>query len=128
MQKEYGELVIRARPLPSDSNPLGNAFGGWIMAQLDLAGVVLASKTTSNFVVTRSINEIMFEAPVKIGHLVSIYGKVKKIGNTSITVDLILTDSELQAKEQDEIVSVTASATYIAVDKETLKPIAINKP
>jgi acyl-CoA thioesterase YciA len=80
------DLVLRVMPMPADSNSNGDIFGGWIMAQVDLAGSVLPARIAKGRVVTVAVNEFVFKQAVSIGDLLSFYARVERIGRTSITV------------------------------------------
>ncbi len=109
--------VIRIIPMPADTNAHGTIFGGWVMAQVDLAGSVPATVRARGKVVTVSVNSFQFKQPVFVGDLVSFYADVVKIGRTSLTVDV-----EVYAQRQRfgaDVVKVTeAQLTYVAVDDE----------
>ncbi len=109
--------VIRIIPMPADTNAHGTIFGGWVMAQVDLAGSVPATVRARGKVVTVSVNSFQFRQPVFVGDLVSFYADVVKIGRTSLTVDV-----EVYAQRQrfgGDVVKVTeAQLTYVAVDDE----------
>ncbi|MCV5647700.1 acyl-CoA thioesterase, partial [Escherichia coli] len=78
------ELVLRVLPLPADANANGDIFGGWIMAQVDLAGSVLPARIAKGRIATVSVNQFIFKQPVSIGDLLSFYARVERIGRTSI--------------------------------------------
>jgi acyl-CoA thioesterase YciA len=115
--------TIRIIPMPADTNANGTIFGGWVMAQVDLAGSVPASERAMGRVVTVAVNSFLFKEPVFVGDLVSFYAKVTKTGRTSITVDV-----EVYAQRHrfgTEVVKVTeAVLTYVAID-ENHKPRAL---
>ncbi len=123
---EGHELVLRVIPLPADVNGNGDIFGGWLMAQVDLAGSVLPARVAKGRIATVAVNQFIFKQPVSIGDLVSFYARVERIGNTSITVHVIVTAERNPADLQ--VVKVTeASLTYVAIDREG-KPRAIPRP
>ena len=80
------ELVLRVMPLPADANANGDIFGGWIMAQVDLAGSVLPARIAKGRIATVAVNQFIFKQPVSVGDLLSFYARVERIGRTSITV------------------------------------------
>lgn len=83
-----GELLLRTSPMPSDTNANGDIFGGWIMSQMDIAGGMMAIEITGGRAVTIAVDAMKFIKPVKVGDVVCCYGKVAKVGNTSITIRL----------------------------------------
>jgi len=111
------ELVLRVMPLPADSNANGDIFGGWIMAQVDLAGAVLPARIARGRIATVAVNQFVFKQPVSIGDLLSFYAHVTRIGTTSITVHV-----EVYAERNPanlEVVKVTdANLTYVAIDRD----------
>ncbi len=111
------EPTLRVVPMPADSNPSGDIFGGWVMSQVDIAGSIPAIRTARGRVATVAVNSFVFRQPVMVGDLVSFYAEVIKIGRTSITVEV-----EVYAQrnpEREETVKVTeATLTYVAVDAQ----------
>ena len=111
------EPTLRVVPMPADSNPSGDIFGGWVMSQVDIAGSIPAIRTARGRVATVAVNSFVFRQPVMVGDLVSFYAEVIKIGRTSITVEV-----EVYAQrnpEKEETVKVTeATLTYVAVDAQ----------
>ena len=111
------ELVMRVLPMPADSNANGDIFGGWIMAQVDLAGSVLPVRIAKGRVTTVAVNQFVFKQPVSIGDLLSFYATVERVGNTSITVHVEVYAERNPADVQ--VVKVTeANLTYVAIDRD----------
>ena len=111
------ELVMRVMPMPADANANGDIFGGWIMAQVDLAGSVLPARITRGRVATVAVNEFIFKQPVSVGDLLSFYASVLRIGRTSVTVHVEVVAERNPANPQ--VVKVTeANLTYVAIDRE----------
>jgi acyl-CoA thioesterase YciA len=104
-------------------------FGGWIMAQVDIAGSLPAVKRANGRVATIAVNSFLFKEPVFVGDLLSFYAEVVKVGNTSITVhvEVYAERNRLDA----EVVKVTdATLTYVATDakrKPRVLPAAARK-
>lgn len=110
------EPTLRVVPMPSDVNPSGDIFGGWIMSQVDIAGAIPAVRLAKGRIVTVAVNSFVFKQPVLIGDLVSFYAEVVRVGRTSITVDV-----EVYAERglEREVVKVTeATLTYVAVGSD----------
>lgn len=108
-------LVMRVMPMPADANGNGDIFGGWIMAQVDLAGSALAGSIAKGRIATVAVNEFKFKQPVSVGDLLSFYAVLEHVGNTSLTVHV-----EVYARRnpaRPETVKVTdAHLTYVAID------------
>jgi acyl-CoA thioesterase YciA len=115
--------VLRVVPMPADTNYSGDIFGGWIMAQVDVAGSIPAIRLAHSRVATIAVNSFVFKQPVFVGDLVSFYADVVRVGRTSITVDVQV---YAQRKTLNEIVRVTeATLTYVAVDENRRpKPVS----
>jgi len=103
--------------MPADANVHGDVFGGWIMAQVDMAGALPAMRRANGRVATIAVNSFLFKHPVFVGDVLSFYAEVVRVGRTSITVFV-----EVYAQRNqmiDEIVKVTeATLTYVATDDE----------
>ena len=109
------QLVLRVMPMPADANGNGDIFGGWIMAQVDIAGAVLPARIAKGRIVTVAVNEFIFKQPVSISDLLSFYARVERIGRTSITVNVEVYAERNPADLQ--VVKVTeANLTYVAID------------
>jgi len=111
------ELVMRVMPMPKDANGNGDIFGGWIMAQVDLAGCVLPARVARGRVTTVAVNAFQFKNAVSVGDLLTFYARMERIGNTSMTVHV-----EVWAERRPSdpmLVKVTeANITYVAIDHE----------
>ncbi len=113
------ELVLKVIPMPADCNANGGIFGGWVMAQVDLAGSVQPARYTQGRLATVAVNEFVFKQPVRVGDILSFYSKVSRIGRTSITVKVEVYAERIQAQGQH--VKVTeATLTYVAIDQNGL--------
>ena len=109
------EPVLRVVPMPADANQHGDVFGGWIMAQVDIAGGILAARRANGRVATVAVTSFVFKQPVFVGDLLSFYGSIARTGRTSITIDVsVFTErSRLMA----EVAKVTeATLVYVATD------------
>ena len=118
MKIPEGKLpALRVVPMPADSNQNGDIFGGWIMAQVDVAGGTVAGRLARGRVATVAVNSFLFKQPVQIGDVVSFYADVVRVGNTSVTVNV-----EVYAERRPhdpEVVKVTeATLTYVAIDQQ----------
>ena len=112
-----GMPTLRVMPMPADANIHGDVFGGWIMAQVDIAGAIPAVRRANGRVGTVAVNSFVFKQPVFVGDLLSFYAKIMKTGRTSVTVNV-----EVYAERnrlQSEIVKVTeATLTYVATGED----------
>ena len=119
------ELVLKVITMPADSNVNGDIFGGWVMAQVDLAGSVIPARIAAGRIATVAVNQFIFKQPVKVGDLLSFYSEVERIGNTSITVKVEVYAQRM--RQPEPIIKVTeANLTYVAID-DFGKPRKIEK-
>ncbi len=109
------ELVLKVIPMPGDCNANGDIFGGWVMAQVDLAGSVVPARYVDGRMATVAVNQFIFKQPVRVGDILSFFSAVTRVGNTSITVQVEVFAERFRA--QGRYVKVTeASLTYVAID------------
>ena len=107
--------ALRVMPMPADANHNGDIFGGWIMAQVDIAGGSTAGRVARGRVATVAVNSFVFKQPVQIGDLLSFYADVVRIGKTSITVNVEVYAE--RGREETQVVKVTeATLTFVAID------------
>jgi acyl-CoA thioesterase YciA len=119
------ELVLKVIPMPADCNANGDIFGGWVMAQVDLAGSVIPARHTQGRMATVAVKEFIFKQPVRVGDILSFFSEVTHIGRTSITVKVEVFAERFRS--QGQYIKVTeASVTYVAID-ESGKPRPIPK-
>lgn len=110
------ELVLKVIPMPRDCNPSGDIFGGWVMAQVDLAGAVVPARYVGGRMATVAVNQFIFKQPVRVGDILSFFASVTRIGTTSITVQVEVFAESFRA--QGRYFKVTeASLTYVALDE-----------
>lgn len=114
------EPVLRMMPMPADMNGNGDIFGGWVMAQVDVAGAIPALRVARGRIATVAVNSFLFKQPISVGDLVSFYAQIVKIGRTSITVDV-----QVYAERNPMnpvVVKVTeAQLTYVAINEDGSK-------
>jgi acyl-CoA thioesterase YciA len=112
------EPVLRIVPMPADTNAHGTIFGGWVMAQVDIAGSIPAWERARGPVVTVAVNSFIFKEPVFVGDIVSFYARVMKVGRTSITVDVEVFANRGRTGTKQVVKVTEAQLTYVAVDEQ----------
>ncbi len=131
---ENEQPVLRIVPMPADTNAHGTIFGGWVMAQVDIAGSIPAWDRAQGPVVTVAVNSFVFKEPVFVGDVVSFYARVLKVGRTSITVDVEVFAQRGRSGTREAVKVTEAQLTYVAVDSsrrprnvppETNAPVAV---
>jgi acyl-CoA thioesterase YciA len=111
-----GDLIIRVLAMPSDTNPAGDIFGGWLLSQMDIAGGLVTKKIAQGRTVTVAIDSMNFHLPVFVGDTLCCYVKLVKQGKTSITVKI---ESWVNREYDDMRIKVTEGVfTYVAIDKD----------
>jgi acyl-CoA thioesterase YciA len=124
--------ILRTLAMPADTNPNGDVFGGWIMSQMDIAGGILAKETARSRMVTVAVDSFKFLRPVKVGDVVCCYGRVLRIGTTSIAIALeVWVKKVLPGKDEGwpRFKVTEAVFTYVAIDGAGRKqPIKIKLP
>lgn len=108
---EDRQLVLRVMPMPADANSNGDIFGGWIMAQMDLAGGNLALRRARGRAATVAVEAMTFISPVAVGDEVTIYGRIVSTGRTSMRI-------AVEAWKRDwhgETVTRVTSAVFVFV-------------
>ncbi|MCK9380573.1 MAG: acyl-CoA thioesterase [Sulfuritalea sp.] len=114
------EPVLRVMPMPADMNGNGDIFGGWVMAQCDVAGAIPAMRRARGRVATVAVQSFLFKQPISVGDIVSFYVEVIRVGRTSITVDVQVFAERHPANPV--VVKVTeAQLTYVAINDDGTK-------
>lgn len=116
------ELCYKVIPMPCDTNFNGDVFGGWVISQMDLAGVSLCSKLSYGRYVTISIDKMVFKKPIKVGNIVEIMGKINTIGNTSVLIDIYVETTNMSTGEKQKVTK--GIFKYVKID-ENQKPTKI---
>ena len=112
--------ALRLVPMPADLNLNGDVFGGWVMAQVDVAGAIPAMRRARGRVATVSVNSFLFKQPVSVGDIVSFYAQIVRIGQTSITVNVEVY-AERNYADLITVKVTEAQLTYVAIDSKGKK-------
>ncbi|MDP7640870.1 MAG: acyl-CoA thioesterase [Alphaproteobacteria bacterium] len=118
-QPPASEPALRVFAMPKDANANGDVFGGWVMAQMDLAGAVPAVERAGGRIATVAVNAMRFHQPISIGDLVTCYATVASTGTTSISVKV-----ETWAKRRltaHQIKVTEGMFVYVAIDENGVK-------
>jgi acyl-CoA thioesterase YciA len=108
------EPALRVVPMPADVNQHGDIFGGWIMAQVDVAGGIVAAQRARGRVATVAVNAFQFKEPVLVGDVVTFFADIVRTGRTSITVDVEVYATR-NPGELEHVKVTEATLTYVAV-------------
>src|SRR5271157_5154662 len=107
---------IRTIPMPADTNPNGDIFGGWLMAQMDLAGGNAAMRRARGRCVTVAVDGMIFHQPVSVGDEVSLYADILRIGRTSITIRVEAWRRSWADEAEHKVTEGTF--TFVAIDED----------
>ena len=110
------DVAIKTIAMPKDTNPSGDIFGGWIVSQMDLAGALVAQKYVKKRVTTVAIHEMSFHKPVHVGDEVTCFGRVEKVGNTSVTIHVEVWVNSPISEKNHKVTEGTF--VFVALDKE----------
>jgi len=108
--------TLRVVPMPADLNQNGDVFGGWVMAQVDVAGAIPAMRRARGRVATVSVNSFQFRQPVSVGDIVSFYAEIVHVGRTSMTVRVEVF-AERNYSDPMTVKVTQAELTYVAIDE-----------
>ena len=116
MQRPAGEPAIRTIAMPGDTNPAGDIFGGWLMAQMDLAAGNVAARRARGRCATISVDGFTFLKPFRVGDEVTVHAEIQSVGRTSIKLRV---SAWRRPRHEDERIQVTeAMFTFVAIDDE----------
>lgn len=125
MTGDVPEPVLRVVPRPGDINTNGHIFGGWVLAQMDIAGGIVAARVAQGPVATVAIEAMEFIEPILMQDLISVYAKVERIGRTSIAVRIEVIASRDRGAREAKVTH--ALFTFVALD-EHHRPRPIPRP
>lgn len=127
MMNDKRDPAIRITLLPRDTNSAGTIFGGVILSYIDMAGAIEAHRRTGmDRFVTVAMREVIFHKPVFVGDLVSFYAETVSIGNTSITIRVIV-ETERVSTSVEQVRVTEAEVVYVAVDGNRQKTKIVNR-
>ncbi|HOX17857.1 MAG TPA: acyl-CoA thioesterase [Spirochaetales bacterium] len=116
-----GQPALRMVPMPADVNINGDVFGGWIMAQADVAGGITARRIAGGRLATVAVTNFLFRQPVSVGDVVSFYARIIKVGTSSITVDVEVFAERHEGERFVHVRVTEAQLVYVAIDSEGRK-------
>lgn len=109
-----GQLMLQALTMPSDTNPSGDIYGGWLMTKMDLAGSIKAQAIAAGRVTTVAVGSMVFLRPIPVGSNVGFFVEVEEVGRSSIRT---LVEAWLMDPEGDEPLKVTEGEfVFVAID------------
>ncbi|HAY49417.1 acyl-CoA thioester hydrolase [Thalassospira profundimaris] len=107
---------VRAVAMPSDTNPSGDIFGGWLMSQMDLAAGTAAARRAKGRTATVFVDTMSFLRPVHVGDEVSFFTEIIHEGRTSLRINV---EAWRQTRFEETSEKVTEGVfTFVALDDE----------
>jgi len=119
IDQPQGTLALQTLSMPSDTNPSGDIFGGWLLSQMDIAGAILALEVAQGRVTTIAISSMKFLHPVPVGSLVSCYSILRSVGRTSIRVGIEVWIKDFKTHHRLKVTE--GEFVYVAIDGEGKK-------
>jgi acyl-CoA thioesterase YciA len=114
-----GTLTLQTITMPADTNPFGDIFGGWVMAQMDIAGAIHANEVALGRVTTVAVGSMQFMRPVPVGAIISCYTNTLHIGNTSINVNVEVWVKDFLTQKISQVTQ--GEYIYVAIDEQGQK-------
>lgn len=115
-------ISLKGRTYPTDLNPGGTAFGGWVMAKMDKAASIAVDDIIKSSAVTVTVSRINFLKPIHNGDIFTIYTEITAIGTSSMTIYVSVEVKDLDTNEEFEVTS--AEFKFVAIDKNG-KPVNV---
>jgi acyl-CoA thioesterase YciA len=117
-----GEPALRTLAMPADTNPSGDIFGGWLLAQMDLAGGLAAGRAAKGRVATVAVDAMTFHRPVKVGDEVAVWAELLGIGRTSLRFRISAWRRPREAEAHERV--TVATFTFVALNEDgTPRPV-----
>lgn len=113
--REYSDPVLRVVPSPRDINSNGHIFGGWVLAQMDVAGGITATKIARGAVATVAVDAMEFIHPILLGDIISIYAKIERRGRTSLGIKIEVVATRDHGQRHVKVTE--ALFTFVALDE-----------
>ena len=120
-----GELTVRTIAMPADTNANGDIFGGWVLAQMDIAGGIAGVDRARGRVVTLKVDTLIFIQPVRVGDVLCVYTEVEHVGRTSMRIHIEAWARRFMATRRDKVTDATF--TFVAVD-DNGRPRPVDPP
>ncbi|WP_193170515.1 acyl-CoA thioesterase [Nisaea nitritireducens] len=120
-RQPVGTLQVRTIAMPSDTNPSGDIFGGWVLSQMDIAGGTAAAQRAKSRVATVGVEAMSFHKPVRVGDILCCYASLEKQGTTSLTFRIEAWVIRAGTYQGDEVLVTEGHFTFVALDESGKK-------
>ncbi|WP_260580974.1 acyl-CoA thioesterase [Sphingopyxis sp. PET50] len=118
-----GAPAVRVTAMPANANVYGDIFGGWLMAQMDLAASSVASLHARGRAVTIAVEGMTFHRPVFVGDEVSVYARLRKVGRTSMQVAVEAWARDRHSEEANKVTEANFAFVAMGPDRRP-RPVA----
>ena len=125
-ERTKGQITTRTIAMPSDTNPSGDIFGGWVLSQMDMAAGITAGQRAQSRVVTVSVESMSFIRPVHVGDILGVYTDIERVGTTSIRIHVEAWVRRERIGSREKVTEATFK--FVALDNETNKPTPLPLP
>lgn len=113
-QSTFREPAIRITAMPADANPAGDIFGGWLMAHMDMAAGIVATRRCKGRAATVAVEAMKLLQPVRDGDEVSVYADLVQTGRTSMIIDVEAWRRDRTGSERTRVTQ--ARFIFVAID------------
>ncbi|MCW9043819.1 MAG: acyl-CoA thioesterase [Pseudopelagicola sp.] len=113
--KPAGEATLRTVATPADVNVNGDIFGGWVLAQMDVASGIVAAARAKGRVTTVAVDTMKFIRPVGVGDILCVWAWVERIGRSSMAIRIEAWAVRHGALNMEKVTE--AVFTYVAIDE-----------
>lgn len=120
-RQPVGTLQVRTIAMPSDTNPSGDIFGGWVLSQMDIAGGTAAAQWAKSRVATVGVEAMSFHKPVRVGDVLCCYARLEKQGTTSLSFHIEAWVIRAGTYQGDEVLVTEGDFTFVALDESGRK-------
>lgn len=122
IEQPEGELTLRTLAMPADVNVNGDIFGGWVLSQMDIAAGIIAGTRAGGRVTTVALDAMKFIRPVKVGDVLCIYGRIDRVGRTSMAIGIEAWVLRNRIGQREKVTE--AMFTFVAID-ENGRPMVV---
>ncbi len=123
MEQPSAEPVIRVTAMPTDLNPYGGVFGGWLISQMALGAASLVTRKTGGKAVVVGATDFRFPGAMAVGDELSVYATIASTGRTSMTIGTRGIGRERASERLTEV--ATGQFTFVVLDEnDRPRPIA----
>lgn len=133
LESDYDDkrsVVMAEIMTPDNVNFGGNIHGGYLLSLLDKVAYVCATRYSGHYIVTLSVDQVLFKQPIHVGELVTCFASVNAVGRTSMEIGIKVVAENIMTRECRHTNS--CYLTMVALDAQNkptaIKPLEIHTP